>query len=303
MFVGLVRVRGSGRYLVPRRAVSPRGVLRAKDGRGGGRGELQHPKRRFWYGRKKDPLRAAQRARDESYSTEQKVSNYNKRVRGREEVFWACKLQDPSPAQGGGGIRETRRGVRDLNCICRTGGFDGLVLVRAVGRAVADPRPTTATRRLPLPRPAGRSRRERSSGRHDGAAAVAMPTKRSKLRDDEEEEVEEVVKDKKEDVQSAAVTFRSRITSKLEKDDAYKYDDDDDDDDNDDDDDAALPSVSDPRQWMRLIRCSCEEGGGFVVASSFLPPGLVQDQWKSAAALLQLGAGGCYHKATGKKLR
>ena len=65
-----------------------------------------------------------------------------------------------------------------------------------------------------------------------------------------------------------------------------------------DDDDDALPSVSDPRQWRQLNRCFCEDGG----LVSFLPPGVVQDRLKSAGALLQLGAGGCYHKATDQKL-
>jgi hypothetical protein len=161
--------------------------------------------------------------------------------------------------------------------------------------------------RLPRPRPPAATG---SPPADDGAAAVAMPKTKSKLRD--EEEVEDIVKDEKDDVQSAAV--RSRITYKLEKgnppttttadNDAYK-DNDDDNDDNDDDDnndaDDALPSVSDPRQWQSLNRCFCEEGGG--LAASFLPPGLLQDQFKSAGALLQLGAGGCYHMATDKKRR
>jgi hypothetical protein len=130
----------------------------------------------------------------------------------------------------------------------------------------------------------------------DDETAVTTSTK-SKLRN-EKEEVEDIVKDEKDDVHSTAATHRSSTKAASNPPTFAIYDGKNED---DDDDDDALPSVSDPRQWQSLNRCFCEEGGGLV--ASFLPPGLLQDQLQSAGALLQLGAGGCYHKAKDRKRR
>jgi hypothetical protein len=65
--------------------------------------------------------------------------------------------------------------------------------------------------------------------------------------------------------------------------DAYKINDDND----DDDDDAALPSVSDPRQWQSLIRCFLRRGrrlGGGVVPAARPPAGSVEERRRVAAA-------------------
>jgi predicted nucleic acid-binding Zn ribbon protein len=151
-------------------------------------------------------------------------------------------------------------------------------------------------RRLRLPRPPAATGSAPAAG-DDGAAAVTTTT--ILTRNEEEEEVEDIVKDEQDDVQSTAGTSRSptKPTRNLP---TVAVDSTNEDDTNDDDDDDALPSVSDPRQWRNFNRCFCEDGGAL---ASFLPPGLLQDHLQSAGALLQLGAGGCYHKSTDKKRR
>jgi hypothetical protein len=139
---------------------------------------------------------------------------------------------------------------------------------------------------LPLLR---RWRRQPESTATGGDGEEAVVT--SKIQENEGKE-EDVVKD--DNVKSAALSSRSvTLTSNPSVGDDYNNTQS-----NDDDDD--LPSVSDPRQWQQLNKCFCDvllrRRQQQLIRVVPAARGLVKDQLKSAVALLQLGAGGCYHE-------